>query len=85
MGQEEAEGQSAKRGSLMHSGVSLPPPLSPLSLIIYSYMLEMQLIGKFHTPAARLRCSPAASHAVKVLTKRGEERKGEREREGANE
>lgn len=51
MGKEEAEGQSAKRGSLMHGAVSLYLP--PLSLIIYSYMLQMQLIGKFHTPAAR--------------------------------
>lgn len=54
MGKEEAEGQSAKRGSLMHGAVSLSLPHSlPLSLIIYSYMLQMQLIGKFHTPAAR--------------------------------
>lgn len=81
MGQEEAEGQSAKRGSLMHSGVSLPPPLSPLSLIIYSYMLEMQLIGKFHTPAALsalLSCSFPRSESTYQERGREEGRKGKR-------
>lgn len=53
-GSIEYRGESTKRGS-------------PLTIIIYSNILEMQLIGKFHTPAAR-RYPPAASHAVKVLS-----------------